>query len=152
MANHVRRQIREAFAAKVTGLATTGANVFSYRVDPLAIGSLPALTVRAESDTAERMEIGAPNTHTRRVITLVLTAVARATASVEDDLDQICKEVEVATAGDIDDLTLGGLAIDCTLLRTDLRLDGGGDQIIGVAEMQFEVTTNIREGVPDAVA
>lgn len=152
MANHLRRQIREAVAAKVTGLATTGANVFSYRVDPLAVSSLPALVVTCEEDSAQRLEIGAPNTHTRRVLTIMINAIARATATVENDLDQICAEVESATMGTIDDLTLGGLAIDCYLVRTALRVSGEAEQLVGVAEMQFEVVTNLREGLPTAAA
>ena len=35
MANHIRQQIREKFGTTLTGLTTTGSNVFESRVYPL---------------------------------------------------------------------------------------------------------------------
>ena len=45
MADHVRQQIRERIATTITGLSTTGSNVFQSRVYPLDVDSLPALLV-----------------------------------------------------------------------------------------------------------
>ena len=43
MANHIRRQIRERAGTVLTGLTTTGNNVFETRIYPLENTNLPAL-------------------------------------------------------------------------------------------------------------
>jgi hypothetical protein len=151
MANHVRRQVREAFATQVTGLATTGARVYVNNVDPLSAGELPALLIRVDNETIERQSIGAPNVYVRRVLTLIVTACARASSAVWDSLDAICAEVEVAALGTVAAMTLGGLAVDTTLVATEIRINGEGDRLVGTADMQFQILVNAREGIPDAV-
>ena len=42
---HVRKQIREAVVAKVTGLATTGFNVFETWIYNLKLNNLPPIFV-----------------------------------------------------------------------------------------------------------
>lgn len=152
MANHVRRQIRDAVAARVTGLATTGARVYVNNVDPLAVSELPAITIRNGAETVERMSIASPNPAVRRAQTLIVTANARATSAVWDTLDQICQEVEVAMLGTLDALLLGGLALDSVLVAIDEpRISGDGDRTVGSVDMQFQILVNAREGIPDAV-
>ena len=47
---HVRQQIRSAIITQVTGLTTTGINVFEHRVYPLAEDDLPAIVVSTTSE------------------------------------------------------------------------------------------------------
>ena len=148
---HVRRQVREAFATQVTGLATTGARVYVNNVDPLSTGELPALLIRVDNESIERQSIGAPNVYVRRILTLMVTACARASSAVWDTLDAICAEVEVAALGTVAAMTLGGLAVDTTLVATEIRINGEGDRLVGTADMQFQILINAREGIPDAV-
>lgn len=150
MANHLNRQVCEAFAAQVTGLATTGARVYANNVDPLAANQLPALTITAPDETIERQSIGAPNCYVRRTLTLIVTACARATASVWNDLYQIRAEVETATLSTIPAMTLGGLVLDMTLLSTRTEISGDGDRLVGTAAMVYQILLNAREGIPDA--
>ncbi|MBK7592227.1 MAG: hypothetical protein IPI27_13400 [Betaproteobacteria bacterium] len=103
MANHVRRQIREAVATAVTGLTTTGTRVFQSRVYPLEATDLPALLIATLSETSEPVTIHGP-----RELMRVLSVQVwhhKATADLDDALDLICKEVEIALASD---MTLGG--------------------------------------------
>jgi hypothetical protein len=152
MANHVRRQIREAVAARLTGLATTGARVYVNNVDPLATTELPALTIRNGAETVERMSIASPNAVVRRAQTLIVTAYARAASAPWDTIDQICQEVEVALLGTLDALLLGGLALDTMLVAIeDPRISGDGDRLVCSADMQFQILVNARDGIPDAV-
>jgi len=152
MANHVRRQIRDAVAARLTGLTTTGSRVYVNNVDPLAVGELPALTIRNGAENIERMSVGSPNPYTRRAQTIIVTANARATSAPWDTLDEIAKECEVAMLGTIDAITLGGLAVDTMLVAIDEpRISGEGDRLVASADMQFQVLLNAREGIPDAV-
>ncbi len=50
---HVRKQIRDAIVTAVTGLTTTGSNVFRSRIYPLESGKLPGLCVYTKSETVE---------------------------------------------------------------------------------------------------
>ena len=49
MANHIRQQIREKFGTLLTGLTTTGSNVYQSRVYPLENANLPALIIVSSS-------------------------------------------------------------------------------------------------------
>ena len=53
MANHIRQQIREYFGTTLTGLTTTGSNVYESRVYPIENAKLPALVIYTKSETSE---------------------------------------------------------------------------------------------------
>jgi hypothetical protein len=59
---HARKLIRDNIVTTVTGLSTTGANVFKSRVYPLSAGSLPALTVYTRSEEVIQSTISIPRT------------------------------------------------------------------------------------------
>ena len=50
---HVRQSIRDNVVTAVTGLSTTGSNVFRSRVYPLGTNKLPALCVYTDSQVVE---------------------------------------------------------------------------------------------------
>ena len=144
MANHLRRQIREAAATRVTGLATTSSRVFQMRVYPLQVAELPGLLVFTNNETAQRLTLGAPSIM-ERSLELVVEGYARATSNLDDTLDGIAKEVEVAIAADYG---LGGLAKAATLRSTQVELVDA-DQPIGMVRLTFDVTYMSRENAPD---
>jgi hypothetical protein len=90
---HARQTIREAAATKVTGLATTSTRVFQSRMAPQE--TLPCLLV-ATND--EEVAPGTVGNLIERNLELVITAVAKATGTVDDTLDTIAAEVETAMA------------------------------------------------------
>lgn len=145
MANHLRRQIREAVATAVTGLTTTATRVFQSRVYPLETADLPCLLIATQSETSEPMTIHGPR-ELMRVLSLQVVAMARAVADVDDTLDQICKEVEIALAAD---LTLGGKCKTVTLTATAIELTGTAEQQVGKATMSFDVDYYVLENAPD---
>ena len=53
MANHLRRQIRERAATTLTGLSTTGSNVFQSRFYPMESAGLPGLCIYTKDETVE---------------------------------------------------------------------------------------------------
>ena len=55
---HARQQIREAVLAAVTGLATTGANVFVNKITPQEAESLPNLLVYTNGEQSEADAMG----------------------------------------------------------------------------------------------
>ena len=52
MVDHIRKQIRDAVKTALTGLTTTGANVFSGRVSPLKESEVPGLLIFLNGDDA----------------------------------------------------------------------------------------------------
>lgn len=146
MANHVRRQIREAVATAVTGLATTGARVYQSRVYPLESGNLPGLLIRTYSESSKAETIHAPKL-LQRLLLLEVIGIAKYVSDLDDVLDQICKEVETALAPPVG--ALGALAKDITLRSTDIAVDGDGDRPTGRARMIFEVEYYTADNAPD---
>ena len=133
--SHVRQQIRDAFVTALTGLTTTGANVFGSRLYDLEPGDLPALLIYT---TAEE---SAPDTLTRprgvaRELSLTVEARAKGVSGVDNTLDTICAEVENAIGADP---TLGGGAHDAFLTSTEIVFDTDGDTPHAQASLTFSV-------------
>ena len=59
---HYRQQIRERVATTLTGLATTGSNVFQSRVYPLENNKLPCLLVYTTEEASEPIVMTPPRT------------------------------------------------------------------------------------------
>ena len=147
MADHLRRQIREAAATLLTGLATTGSNVFQSRVYPLRDGQLPALRIFTLNESVEANTIGAgPARLQERTLTLGVEGCVKAKDNYDDTLDAICKEVEVAIAGDN---TLGGKCKWVQLTSTEIDMDGETEQPIAIARLSFQVFYITALNAPD---
>jgi len=112
---HARKQIRDALVTRVTGLATTGARVYAHRYHEFNDDELPGLRVYAESEEKLGEHLGGRQ---QRRIVFVIEACAKVLTTLEDTLDQIALEVEVAIGAE---QTLGGLC------RGGVRFDGMGD-------------------------
>jgi hypothetical protein len=147
MANHLRQQIRERVGTLLTGLTTTGGRVYQSRVYPVAAANLPGLTLYTAEESAEIMTLGSPR-RSERTLSLIVEARAKATTNLDDTLDTICKEVEIAMAADP---TLNGLVNDHHLARTSIELAGEGEQPVGVATMEFTIMYDVAESTPDVV-
>lgn len=146
MADHLRRQLREIVGTKLTGLTTTGSRVFQSRVYPLETTDLPGLLISTVSESAEMLSISAPGTLERR-LTVQVEAVAKATADLDDTLDGICKEVEVALAAPF--AALEAKARSIALTSTEIEIDASGAQPIGKAVMNYEIVYFAAENAPD---
>ena len=146
MANHLRRQIREALATAVTGLATTGSRVFQSRVYPLETADLPGLLVFTLTESSERVTFPAPGLM-QRVLRLQVVGIASAVSDLDDTLDQICKEVEIALA--MPCTALAGIAKTITLISTDVEMQGTSSRPVGQAAMTFEIVYMAAENAPD---
>jgi hypothetical protein len=138
--------LREAVAAVVTGLATTGANVFQSRVYPTQAAELPCLLIFTNSEASSVITINRPGT-VDRVLQMQVVAVARQTDDVDDVLDGICKEVEIALAMPV--AGLGTLAKSIMLTATEIEMEGTAEKPVGSAAMTFEVNYFTAENAPD---
>jgi hypothetical protein len=143
--SHVRKQLREAIAALVTGLSTTGSRVFQSRVYPLQESELPALLVSTESEANEYLTVHKPRMQ-KKTISVLIKAVAKAVSDFDDTLDEMCREVEEALATN---QSIGGLAKALRLTGTNIALDGNGEQPVGVASISFDIEIFCFENTPD---
>ena len=131
----------------LTGLTTTGANVFQSRIRPVEAASLPCLLVHSRSETVEGASIHSPRP-LNRTVTIEVAAVARATADLDDTLDGICKEVEIALAAVPS--ALRTLCEDIVLQSTDIELSDDAEKPVGVARMSYQVNYFTMDNAPDA--
>tara|TARA_R110001632_G_scaffold207273_1_gene331315 strand:- start:282 stop:725 length:444 start_codon:yes stop_codon:yes gene_type:complete len=132
---HVRQSIRNNVTTTVTGLATTGANVFQTRLFPLGSAKLPALCIYTKSEAIGINTITPPRQQSR-MLEVIVEAYVKGTANVDSTLDTISVEIEEALATDI---TRGGFARDTKVTNFDVDYDGEGDQSIGVARFTIAV-------------
>jgi hypothetical protein len=145
MTNHVRQQIRDALVVRLTGLATTGANVFKSRTYALEDSELPCLLIANESDNSESVSIGFPRL-LKRDFLVSIKAVVKLADDLDDALDNICKQVEQAICADP---SLGGIAKDFLLVNTTFELNGDMEAMVGEATMLWQSQYYIKETAPD---
>lgn len=148
MADHIRQQIREQFATQITGLTTTGSNVFQSRVYNLEAGDLPAVIVYTKSEDSEPDTLGT-NRILIRNLSLVCECYVKGVLNFDDTLDTISKEIETAIAADA---TLDGLAKDVFIESTEIDYNGDGEKPVAVATLTFDVMYETREQSPDTAA
>ena len=145
MADHVRKQLREAMATVVTGLTTTGARVFQSRFYPLQTNELPCLIITTDGDQVENLSIHRPVAQ-KRETNIRIDAYARANADLDDTLDLICKEVEIAIAGSSNAIVKGSMYNGC---RIDVEVLG--DQPVGKVSMLFSNDLYTDSSAPDVL-
>jgi hypothetical protein len=148
MADHVRRQIRDAAVALLTGLNTTGNRVFATRVRPLQDAELPALCVYASGEVSEIDSMGnsAGARGLSRELILRVEAHVRSFESLDDSADDIALEVETTLAAD---KTLGGLVKDLQLRSTEIGF-AEGDRLVAGMRMAWRARYRTRETTPGA--
>ena len=136
--SHVRQQIRDDIVTTLTGLATTGSNVFRSRIFPLEQTNLPALVIYSKSETSEYDTIGLPRS-VNRVLDVAVEAYVKGVSNYDNTLDTIAVEVEEAIAADV---TLGGVAKDAQITAFEADFAGDGEQPVAVG--RFTVTVEYR--------
>lgn len=145
---HVRRQIREAAAALLDGLTTTGSNVFQSRSRQLQESQLPGLRVYTRNEVSERVTTGSAPELLRKV-ELMVECIGRKIDDLDDNLDLIASEVEVALGASL----LSGLIMEFPeLVSTDSEIQDEGNQPIGVVTLRFTVQYMTTGDDPDNVS
>ena len=142
---HLRQSIRERIATDVTGLSTTGSNVFQSRVYPVEDASLPCLLVYTTSEESEVTEMASPRPMTR-FLNVIVQGVVGATTP-DDTLDTISKEIEVAMAGDVD---INSLASNSYLSSTSIEFNSDGAKPIGTVMLNYIVEYRNLDNNPES--
>ena len=129
----------------LTGLSTTGSNVFQSHVYPLENADLPALCIYTQDEEIEVGAMGDPRV-CHSTMTLIVDGYAQTSSNLDDQLDQIGKEVQVAMSGDVD---INNLVKDSYLSSVDISYSGEGTSPIGVIRHNYSVLYRYAENAPD---
>ena len=143
---HVRKQIRDAVAARVTGLSTTGSAVHKARIYSVPV---PALLVYTPDEPAQ-LDAKGKTPSVERFLELRIEGLAGTSdETFIDILDQIASEVEIAMASD---LTFGGLVKRGVLTRTQTGFAEGGEgnKTLGAIILTYEMRYRTAENNPDS--
>ena len=128
--SHVREQLRKAVVTAVTGLTTTGSRVFSSRVDPITPSDCPCLIVTSTGDNVNPESVMSGYMQ-RRETRIQIDAYVNGVTGFDDELDDICLEVETAIASSSSSLVKG-------LYYQGVRIEfDRGEQSIGRGSMVF---------------
>ena len=147
MADHLHKQIRGAMVSKLTGLTTSGARIYANRLQPLPDALSPTLLVFLDDETVAAETIHAPYFQTR-VLGAVVEAKVKATSALDDTLDLMSKEVEIALAAGI---TVGSRTL--YPVYTGMSFDDDqSDKPVGVKRMQFSITYSCMSNAPDTLS
>lgn len=140
---HVRAQIRAAFVAALTGLATTGDRVYTLKTRPRRPEKLPMLIVTTPTEESERNSLGGDLS---RGLTVIVDASADG-AGVDDTLDDIAEEIEAAAPVDAG---IRALSHDMLLTSTEFSFAGDGENDAGTMRMRFTVLYRTAKGSASA--
>tara|TARA_B100000214_G_scaffold306539_1_gene237605 strand:+ start:659 stop:1102 length:444 start_codon:yes stop_codon:yes gene_type:complete len=138
---HIRKTIRENIVTTITGLSTTGSNVYETRYFPLETGNLPALIVYSNEESVENYTLGAGSRSMERTLNVTIEAHCRGTSNIDDTLDTIAEEVEEAMCTDV---SRGGNANDTKLQLTEYEFDAGS-QKTGMARFTYAISYATKE-------
>jgi len=145
--SHVRTQLRTAAAAALTGLATTGAKVFKSRLRPADDDELPCLLVYCDDEPNIARQTVGKTPRLSRELLLVVKGLAKNGVALDDELDAICKEVEVAISAN---LTLGGLVREGVWLTSiNTTMNEEMEKPCGEIIMMFSATYSTNSNAPE---
>lgn len=139
---HARETIRKAIKSAITGLTTSGARVRDWSLYAKGPLGHPALSLEVGSSATTPSETVDNEFGDGELRDLPFVVEARAVQaisgtveSLEDTLDDMCLEVEVALAGN---KTLGlSYVHDMMLVATTIEVSGDGEAPVGKARMEW---------------
>ncbi len=147
MADHLHTQIRNALKTALGGLVTSASRVYANRLQPMADANLPGLRIYADDEQAEAQTVHAPYLAERRLQVVVECCAKHATV-LDDTLDLMSKEVEIALAAGI---TVAGRVLD--VVYTGMNFDDEqSDKPVGVKRLQFSITYTAMSNAPDTLS
>lgn len=148
---HARKQIRAGVAALLANLATTGPRVYPSRVYSLDESELPSVSVFTidvgHDELVSKITLGAPPRF-HRVCPLIIEGHALVDESVDDVLDQIALEVEVAMSAQ---LVIGTRTLYAQLQTTSKELIGDSESQIGIVRLLYQIPYVTAENTPDTL-
>ncbi len=138
---HLRKQIRDRITTTLTGLTTTGSNVYQTRIYPLSETKLPGIAIYTASHSFDPLSINPPRTLMNELD--VSIEIYTKGSNSDDTMDTICEEIEAALYADSD---LNGLAQNVYQTGIDIEYSGEGDQPVTLGRMTVRVEYTSVEG------
>jgi hypothetical protein len=132
--SHVRKQIIDYLAARLTGLTTTGSNIYICRPTdrPLADTALPALLLYADSESVTITEIMSWPRRLERTLEVRIEAIAQDNGSLEDTLALMLTEIESALHTSRVTASAGGLLVGPLVLSgVEVSREGDAERTVG---------------------
>lgn len=142
--SHIRTAIRDNVVTTLTGLTTTGSNVYPTRIYPLREDKLPGLAIYTLSEDTSYQTINPPRTQ-NRTLQVVVEAYVKAVSDYDDTMDTISAEIEAAL---YTDLSRGGHAQDTRVMSFEADISDQGDQPMILGRVTVEVQYAATEGSP----
>jgi hypothetical protein len=143
--SHVRQQIRDQVVTALTGLPTTGNNVFKHRYYPVSSSNMPGLIIYTEDETQSYLTIGSDRT-IEYDLTLRVEAYVKAVSNYDDTLDDIAKEIQNAISAD---RTLNGLVKDTRFNVFSSAGEVGGEQPAFMGRFEIKIIYHTKESDPE---
>lgn len=144
MADHAHKQVRSAIVTALTGLTTSGSRVYANRLYPLADTGVPALRIFLDSEESTDQTVHKPTTQ-ERTVRLVVECIAKATSSLDDTVDLMSKEVEIALAAGV---TVSGVLLLPVYTGSEFD-DEISDKPIAAKRLNFDVMFYTLNNAPD---
>lgn len=145
---HARKQIRDAIALLLMDLTTTGHRVFPSRIYSLDESELPSLSVftadTGNDEVITKITLGNPPRF-HRVCPLIIEGHAMVYEGIDDTLDQISEEIEIAMSAP---LAVGGRTVPAQLQSTAKELIGDSESQIGIVRLVYSVPYVTAENTP----
>ena len=146
-------QIVDAIAARITGLALTGARAYTSRMWPLSEADLPAWRVFAVDEDVEPATVHQPfiNNHALQV---ELRGVARAVASLDDTLNALASQAITAlfsapVVPDALSALIGRIALTVRRIQRDMATEG--QAAVGLLTLTLRVEFRTLSTDPDTL-
>ena len=146
MADHLHKQIRAALVTALTGLTTSAARVYANRLYPMDSATLPGLRIFLDGEEAEILTVHGPAVYDRR-LALSVECCASAASGLDDTLDLMSKEVEIALASGI---TVAGRNLPLTYAGMAFE-DLPGSPPVGVKRLTFSLPFAASASAPDTL-
>src|SRR3990167_6145831 len=133
---HLRRQIRDATQALLTGLTTTAARIYVSRAEehPMQADELPGLRLSTPNETIETLTMGVGRIR-ERIMHVQVELVVKSTGTPAATVDAMRKEIEIAIDADP---TLGGLVGWIELRSMSVEQDAQADAPVAMGTALFE--------------
>ena len=145
---HIRTSIRDNIKTTLTGLSTTGSNIFASRLYPLNTQKLPGIILCTETESTTDLSMRPPRTQ-MRTMSVTAEIYVRGVSDYDDTIDTISAEIEAALYSD---LTRGGFARDTRVTGFSAQFSNDGDQPVAYAGVTIQVDYVTIEGSPESSA
>lgn len=146
MAAHLHKQIRDALETRLAGLATSGSRVYANRVKVMTAANLPGLRIGLDSESAEPVTLHTPH-QLERGLSVIVECCAKGDDTLDDTLDLMSKEVEVAIAAGI---TVSGVTVYPIYTGMELDLEQA-EKVVGFKRLRYSINFTALNNAPDSL-